>query len=594
MPTYASEVRANKNFVGNVVVRFLGEYFAIREPDSGLILKNRFKDILAGVVVNPTSVDPRRITSSITTHSISMVDKQRAITKLVGERGAALVGQEVEIWIGRSEVGMDFADYYPLAKTKIDKISLQDNRYTFSAVEETDRMQRPTFDTTTRLVGNIAAGTTTIVMKEDISDFPSSGFLMIDNEYMSYSSKNNGTKTFSGIARGEFGTTPEAHVIDSNVYLADRIQDNPINILLRLLTSGGGGGSYDDLDSGLAIDQTLIDISDIENLRDDVFAGKQMRLVLANIPNTLKFIEDEILVPNQLRFTLSANSKITLTVLDRARFVEFSDAVDNQAIVRSPTWNVDQNQIVNYLDLEWDFDEGLQLYRSRGIFTDDASISTYGKRPLALKFKGVRANLSGDSLVQDFATSLLERLGEPSPVIDVETHISKSLLNVGDKTLFETTTVPTERGDLNFSDELEVLSRAINHVTGVVKFKLAFTSFTGIRSCYLAPSDSVVSVTSQKIIDIGAGRGAFWEAGFKVRLWNKTTREYESDPVNEIASISGDQITFVSDWATTLSTAHKIKFPDYDDATSRQKRYCFISNQGLPFSDGLKTYSITP
>ena len=75
---------------------------------------------------------------------------------------------------------------------------------------------------------------------------------------------------------------------------------------------------------------------------------------------------------------------------------------------------------------------------------------------------------------------------------------------------------------------------------------------------------------------------------------DEATRDWVGDPVNTITGISGDTITFENNWATTLiNNDYKITFANYDDVTDQQKRFCFISDDGNNFSDGLPSYLIS-
>lgn len=597
MPTYQSELESQKVFKGNIIIRFLGEYFSLHTPDSGLTLKKKYENILGSTILNPTTVDPKRVSTTIATNSIKLIDKKNVISALVKDKGLALIGQQVEIWIGRVGVGMAFSDYLKLPTTRIKKITKQDDSFTFSTSEETDRMARPIFHDSTRILGNILAATSTIVAKDDITDFPSSGFFHVDDEFISYASKDDATKTFSGCVRGEFNTIPAAHEDDTAAFVATQITANPIDIILQILTSGGGGGAYDVLDDGLGIDQNLIDIAEIESIRDELFADATFQLGLYGVENALAdILEKELLAPNNLRFTYSANSKITLAVLDKAIFIESVNTMDHDSITKTPKLDIDDNKIVNRIEILWGFDESTGKMASKSVFKDASSIATYGERsPLNFSFKAIKPALNGSALVSKFATAMLARLSIPNPEISLTTHINKSLLNVGSKARLETTKIPNDSGQLNFAEELEVVSRSVNYETGDVTFKLAFTSFTGVRSCYLAPSDTFAVITSQSVAEVGAGRGAFWRAGWKVKLWDNNLNAYTADAVNTIESIDGDEITFENAWSTTITTHHRLKFCDYDDATNEQKRYCFISNNSeQPFSDNKKPYRISP
>lgn len=61
------------------------------------------------------------------------------------------------------------------------------------------------------LNGAISDTDTSLVVDEDISGMPDSGYICIDDELIMYGAKDNGTKTFSSLSRGEHVTTAAAH-----------------------------------------------------------------------------------------------------------------------------------------------------------------------------------------------------------------------------------------------------------------------------------------------------------------------------------------------------------------------------------------------
>jgi hypothetical protein len=597
MTTFRQDVLTNKDYVPNIVVRLAGEYFSIYQPDSGLVIKPEFLGLVESIVINPISIDPRRVSTTIANDSFKLVDKNLVVTSLVRDTGEDIVGAAVDIWIGRIGVSMDFADYLQLPTTKVKRYSHPDNSYTFSTVGDSDRINKPIYESqVTRLDGDIFPDTSEIAVKDATDLFPSAGTFVIDNEFISYTSKNDTTKRFSGITRGVFTTTPIAHSDDASVGLANVAIANPLTIILQLLTSGGGGSSYDVLSDGCAIDQSLIDITAIEALRDAYFSGVSYHLALTNDligGNALSFIEDQLLAPNNLRFTYSENSKLSLALLNKPIFP--SVVIDEDTITKYPTTESDGNKIVNNLQISWDWDEDAGIFNQIQTFQDAASIAAYGlTSQISLNWYGVKASLDGASLVSDFADNYFSRIATPNPEISLNVQLDKSLANVGDKAQLISSQVPASDGTLKFNSMLEIVSRSINWSTGDVLLKLSFTSFTGIRSCFLAPSDIFASVTDQKNVGLSSGRGAYWEAGWCVRLWNDLTSDYESDSVNYISAISSDAITFLNNWSTTLTTHHRLKFCDYNDAVDSQKAYCFISPQGLDFAPSEKSYKITP
>ena len=604
MADYREEILSQKKFFGNVVIKTAGTYFCIRKPDSGLNILPEFVGTISSLILNPTQFDIRRVSTTIASYSFKLVDKKGIITALVDGNADVFIGQDVEIWIGRTKLKdkdgnwigepMDFANYFKLPITKTKACDFSDRAYNFRSSEESDRMNRELFQTKTRLAVDIQDDTTTISVEGTISEFPDAGFFKINDEFISYTGRDLINNRFTGCIRGELSSVPSAHEALDDVFFVQVVEENPIDLVLRLLTSGGGGGSYDTLDDGLAIDENLIDVAEIEALRDEFFDGVVHRYALFQIANALKFIEDQIFASGNLRFSQSSNSKLTLVILDQAKFVTTPDVIDESSIVGQPKWSVDSEKIVNVIEVNWDYNPVTGKYAGVSRYTDEPSIAKYGQRTaLKYNFQGIKADLDGQALVDAFAARLLLRLSTPSPEIQITTHIDKSLKNIGDKTVLQTRGIPGQGGVLTFANEIEIISRAINYQTFDVIFKLQFTSFTLLRSAYIAPARVAATIVSQKKVTLGAGAGDLYEVGWKILLWDEVGLAYTADSLNEIAAIEGDTITFANDWTTPLTPGNfRLKFPDYDDATESQKRYCFISEGGLNFSDGRKAYQI--
>jgi hypothetical protein len=623
--TYLNEVKSEKKYIGNVVLKVAEVYFAIREPDSGLSIQTPFNKSFMALTLNPTSIDPRKVTTTISSFSFKLLDKDGIVTSLVLGDAAQLIGQAVEIYLGRSNVGMDFADYFKLPTTYITKCDHSENAYNFNSSEQTERMAKPIYDTISALAVDILAATATWTMRDSITNFPTSGFLKCNDEFVSYTGLDLVNNRITGVVRGELNSIPAAHDANTDVLLAEAITDNPLNIILKLLISGGGGGTYDVLKSGLGISNTLIDIAEIEALRDDLFIGVQYTLVLYSVDSALKFIESELLMSNGLRFTNSINSKVTLAILDKARFVEEVDVINEDTIVKYPKWAIDGTKVTNQLEIQWDYKDGTNVFLARSTYSDADSIATYGaQKALKFVFKGVKASLDGQALVDDFAQRLLARLSTPTPTISINTQIDKSLQTVGDKAYLVSSKIPAIDGTLNFASDLEIISRSINQTSGDVQFTLAFTSFTNIRSAFIAPSDLITSKITQRKINVAEGRGSKYLVGWYMRLWDEVNQVYTSDPANKIIAIDiaskylvnedgdrlvaedgspfiteqdepEDSITFQDAWATSISTPnnYRIRFVDYDGAIDSQKRYAFISDGGNDFADGKPSYKVT-
>lgn len=593
--TYADYL-TNKNYVPNIVIYFKGFYWAIRQPDSGLVVDaNRL--CLDQVAINPTRVDPAKANTTINTYAFTLVDINSTVTSLFNGITKFFQGELVEIYVGRSSVGMDFSEYLKLPDTFIKNVSKDGNAYKFNSTEAKDRLNKPAFNTMIKLEVDIVGGTTDIDASGtiDTSIFPPSGLLKINDEFISYDSIDTVNNRFIDCIRGEYISVPAAHKGGDTIYLVTRVLENPIDILLQCLISEGGGGTYDVLNDGAGIDENIINVAKFEEIRDVFFDGQVYELFLYNISNILTYLENEILYPNELRIISDNTSKISLAILNRGLFNDDYNPFSNDNILKPPSYEVGDKDIINVINVEYDYDEPNKLYKKLITLEDANSIADFGKKEASVvKLKGVKETLGGAQIATDIAQRFLFRFSYPKPEIAFSTHIDKSLTLLGEKIDLETNTLPNvDTGELNFADRVEVLERGINWKTGDVRFKVGFTSFTGIRECYLAPSDKITSVVGQKVVNIGAGRGVLYKVGWKMRLYSESLRDYASAQVNTISAIVGDQISFEDDWSTPLTINHRIMFCDYDDAVGSQKKYCFISDNGLNFSDNRKSYQIT-
>ena len=592
MPTYEAEL-PTKTYRPNVVVLLGGQYFALREPDSGLSIPYPQRNALQSLILNPTTTNPQQVNTSISSTSFTLVDTLGVVSQLVKNTAEDLIGTDAVVYLGRSGVGMAFSDYYALPTARISKVKKQGGQYNFVTLEATELLNKAAFNTTVVMDGEIIEGTTIVRAASSIADFPDSGYLKVDDEIIYYGSKDDDLNYFTDCSRGAYGTTADTHKDASTLRYLEIAEGHPLTILLRVLISNGGGGTYDVYSGGLGISPSRIDVAGIEALRDGALADvPDFSLALYNVSSMLRVLEAEILTPLQMRF-VAVGSKLSLVRLNNAAFVGDAQVLDHDTMTEAPTMEAGAQQVQNRVQVSWDYNESTGQYASVEEFTDEDSIAAYGESASPLKYtlKGV----TDSAFIASFAAAVLARFAYPRPEISVKVQMDKSLLGIGDKAAVETTLLANEYGELNFAQTLEIVSRSINWQTGEVTQKLAFTAYSGLRLGFIAPSDDIAVVTSQSVVELAAGQGEFWRAGWKVRLWDRVALAYTSDATNEIASIDGDEITFVDAWSTTLDTSkHTLSFPVYREATKSQKRYAFISTDSADFSAREKAYSITP
>jgi len=582
-----AEALPDKKYIPNVVIRFASTYFSIRQPDSGLTVPATTVGLVTSLSLNPSTVDPFRPSVAINTNSFKLIDRGDAVTALFNGNTELFQGELCEIWLGRVGVGMPFSDYLKLTDTYIHKVSRADGSYSFSTQEVKDRLNKDVFSEQNKLGASILPATTAITLQSPPAN--SSGLIKINNEFISYTGVSGNQIT--GCIRGEEGSTPASHDFGDDVFFCEVVSGNPIDLLLQLLISPAGGGPYSVLNDGANIDDALVDVAEFEKIRDEFFVGQTYDFILYQVDNLKAFIEQEILSPAGIRLRSNLNSKIGLGILNKPVINIDAPDLDDDQLTKRPTYSVDETKIVNHLNIQWGYDWPTEKFTKITTYNDAASVASFGDRKAVnLNFKGVTTQAD----VDEIAANYFLRFAYPKPLIDTNAHLSASGWGLLEKPTLYSNQVPTSAGNLNFGDSVEILQKAINYQTGDVRFQLSFTQFTGLRVCFIAPSDTILTFTDQKTVNVGAGRGSQYRVGWVMRLYDNTTRDWTADPLNTITGISGDTLTFQNNWTTTLvNSQFKVTFADYDDVTDQQKRFCFISDNGNTFSDGLPSYLIS-
>lgn len=581
---------SKSNYVPNIIVLFGGEYFSIRQPDSGLVVKDEYNGLVSRVQISPTRIDPLRPSNTTSSSSFNLVDINNEVSKLFLDKSGFRVGEEVKIFIGRSFENLDFSEYFELPAYDLKGFNKIDGGYSFKATERKDRLNNGAFSTQTKLAVDILAGTTSISV-QDASNFPSSGFAKIGDEFISWSSVNSGNLV--GAVRGEFGSTVEAHESGEDVFLVEEVDArNVIDFLLQFLISGGGGGVYDVLNEGAGIDESLVDVDQFLEIKDSFFSSNDVSFLLYNLNSNQKFLEDEVFLPFGLRLRSNSNGKLGLALLNRNVFEIDAPVIDETNSLKVPRFSIDENRISNRVRIFWNYSEGKGEFQNVNEFTSAGSISQYGPTKWQdYEFKGI----SDLPTIEVIAALYLERFSLPRPQIDVEANNSTSFLNVGDKTDFFSSRLPTENGNLEFVSTLEVLKQSYKVSSGTVRYSLAFTSFSGIRQCFIAPSSTIISHADQKTVTLAAGQGDHYRVGWIMALYDNSVRDYATGFRNEIVSITNDTITFLNEWPVTLvDNVSRLMFADYDEVAEQQKRFCFVSNNNnQDFNDNKRAYQIT-
>lgn len=594
MAVYADELSKTK-FLPNVVILLKGKYFAIRMPDTGLMIEKDCLGSVSAVSISPTAIDPFRPSSATNNFSFKLLDSNLVVTKLLSGDPGYFQRQPVDIWIGRCKSplqteAMDFSEYYKLPTTTVQKVSKTDSSYNFQTYESRDRLGTGRFQAQTTLPIDILFNTT-IITVTDPTVFPTSGFIQIEKEIISYTGiiGNN----LQACIRGELNSVPADHAAQSLVLLTVPVQANPIDILLQSLISKGGGGAYDVLPDGAGIDENMVDITQFLQLKTEFYSTFTFFLLFQNLTSLKDFLEMQILFPLGLRLRTNINGKLGLGLLDRRIFDIDTPLINNDNLAKNPEFTVDDTKITNNIQVSWDWDDGTQQYKQVSLFQDAASIATWGISTLkTFEFKGIKSLIGGAIIINTFQGLFLRRFAQPRGELSASVLLSASISQLADKIDLVTNRIPNQNGELNFAETVELVKSAINYQTGDVKFQLAFTAFTGVRECYIAPSDTILG-HSGKSVTLSSGRGSFWRAGWVCSLYDNTARDYAVVQNNVIFSVVGDVVVFTDNWLVPIVDGqHRIVFSDYQVVTAQQRKYCFICQNAGTFSDLTTPYQI--
>jgi hypothetical protein len=584
---------AKTDYVPNIVIYFAGEYFATRQPDSGLVIDAEYLGLITRATINPTAIDPLRASTTFNTSSFTLLDRDRAISELFLNELGFRTGQEVRIWIGRSFENMDFTEYLEFPISYIKQVQKIDNGYSFSTIERKDRLNNGSFSKVTKLAVDIFIATTTITL-QDVSflNGATSGYVKINDEFVSFVGVNVGAKNLLGCIRGEFGSTPADHESGSDVFLVYNVPaTNCIDLLLQLLISKGGTGVYDIYEEGAGIDESLIDVAQFLEVKAAFFSSLNLDFKMYGIASFQRFIEDEILLPLGVRLRSNNNGLIGLALINRNIFEIDSPIITESETLKPPSYSVTDDKVINRVKIFFDYNDSKKDYEEVLEQEDTDSITAFGATAFKeFKFKGIRLRATAVSIANLF----LARFSVPRPDISVDAMNSVSNLTIGDKTELFSKRLPADDGTLNFVSTLEILKKSYNIATGTVKYQLAFTSFSGLRQCFIAPSDTVITFVDQKTVNLATGRTDHYRVGWKMKLYSNNTRDYLGPQVNTIASITGDQIVFEEDWLYPLvDLVSRIMFADYDEVIEQQKKFCFINEENNDFDDGNRAYQVT-
>lgn len=212
---------------------------------------------------------------------------------------------------------------------------------------------------------------------------------------------------------------------------------------------------------------------------------------------------------------------------------------------------------------------------------------------MVFEFKGLVDDFGGGAIALNRATSFLTRFSSARSSIKVKAHLDAILFNIGDKAILNHRFLPQQGAGLGIYDQLEVMSLGMDLKGATASLSFEYTSFSGLRIPFIAPSPLIESVIDQKTVEVLDG--TCYAPGFGIRLWDVEAHTYFADAVNRIVSITGNILTFENDFTTILTTNIRLKMSDYNETSKEQKgRYASIGENSGFFDDETKSYQIIP
>lgn len=569
-------------FQGNLVLEIDGVFYSQYQVDTGLVVDANKVGVIVDVRISGSTVNLETVSTSISKVSMQLLDKNAIITAGISNSDTSWHQKEVNVYFGYITGTFAFADYQKIATVRIDTISKDENVYTVSGAEPPELIRRPIFQDSSELDVAINDTQTTITVDQVPATVAATGFIVIGDEWMQYSSIVGQDITIA--ARAARGSEAANHSANAIVYYVVEKTGHALDIFL------------DVLQNDLGIASALIDTAEITSIKTTSLASDGNLIIRAYaIEDALKWIEEEILRPTNCRI-ITRNGLISLSILDQIDLTATVAEIDENSIQSQPGYVTKSSSLRNKIIINWDYQEGSNSYARTNEFTDSESIALYGeKSPLTLNFKGVRVANGGSAIVTDRANRLLARFASPKAEITVNTHFSNYSSETGDNIRLSHRYLPASGGGLGFSEILEVASKSVSGLASNarIQFKLVFTSFTGVRIGLIAPAPLLTgSITNQKQFEVPDG--SCYQVGYCVRLWDEVAGDYTADSNNTITDVTGNIVTVQNNFVTTLGPTIRLKFCDYDNSSPEQRaRYAYIApNTGTFVSDGSAAYQI--
>lgn len=606
--SFDSELAASRSLKVNLVIKITAPspvgvtYFSKYQVQSGLTVPATNVGMVESVSVPGTQIDLLSAKQDIGSATVEILDKNNVFSTFMGQPLSALIGLRADIYIGLiTDAGLPFSQYIADKQNYVIKtLDKRGSSYTIGLRSQQDRMQNGIYNFRGNLTVFHTDVQTAMTIDTGGDTFKAATGLnpqraKIGKEMVQYTGKNYSAPvtTLTGVSRGDESSNAVSHKAGEECWFVERVEANPIDILLRLMTSTGLGtnGAYDVLFDGCAVPISDIDTASFLSIKSTFFPSDTFTLFFYDIANALKYMEVELLQANNLRFT-EVQGKIGLAILDQSVPGDTLPIVNTDVILAkpAPSWRLSEQRLFNSFVMEYFYNEGTETYAKTKQFDDVNSQAVHGIRTTAnLRFKGI----TNDGVAQDRGLRLMDRFSSPQSEIGVSQFLKTYATPPGEKVTFTHPDLPSPGGGLGLNHELELLKKSINYATGVVQATYVFTSYVNLRRGLIAPSSVVQTIIAANKITVPTGEGSRYKVGYVVNLFSNVTHLVVDGSNNVVTDVTGDTITFANNFTGLVALTTYLKFADYDNASDLQRaKYMFIVGGSGLFADGSGGYKI--
>lgn len=448
--------------------------------------------------------------SSLASNTLDLLDTNGFITNMAFEY--QLGNRKVTVKQGFQ--GMPESKFVNMFVGRVNNYTLQTDNvtWTFQLVSLMTDLFPNIFDQTAFVGAPVLAGDATITVDSTVGWPSASGgvqYLLIGQEVISYTGATS--NTFTGCARGQLGTAAAPHSTNDTVNGFYVLQDNPLNLALKIMLSTGNGtnGPYDVLpaNAGLGIDRTLVDVAKFEFMRDTWLPNWVMRFEEFRSVVGKQFLEQQIYTFCNCYPTVNNDGQLSINVYTPPlpNQLALLEPITDAKMALPPTFsgNVFSTFFYTLIDFSYDYDFLADLtntvtnsstgpYDSRTFYSDPAAEAIFDMDTTKVwQSRGLRAALIGQPRIDHLAQRFLKRFGTPSPLLNVKTLMGSELVEQADIVPLTSAKVPNLAiGKIGIKDKLvEVLGVQPNYLEGTRSLLVLDTGYSyGKRYAAISPS----------------------------------------------------------------------------------------------------------